>query len=105
MTETYVTATDFRGHVAQITNCVAWKEADGSPQRAVEVPPPPPPESESVELPDPWEGPYEEVKMFYAMVEPRWNESPEMMDWYSKATGRLQYEANLRSRSSLRNSG
>src|SRR5262249_32689847 len=25
MTETYVTATDFRSHVAQITNCVAWR--------------------------------------------------------------------------------
>ena len=25
MTETYVTATDFRSHIAQITNCVAWR--------------------------------------------------------------------------------
>jgi hypothetical protein len=148
MTETYVTATDFRAHVAQITNCVAWRHDRAvvtrhgqemgayvchedleflrrykplkervpsgdvfSPratwdepvgqQKAVDVPPPPDPdEMVSVEVPDPWEGPYEEVKRLHALIEPRRLESPEIMDWFSAATNRLMHEANLRSRSS-----
>src|SRR4051812_5093875 len=138
MTETYVTATDFRAHVAQITNCVAWRhdrvivtrhgqemggfvcqedveflkkhkpmrnkvpsgdvfspraiweDGDaGGVQRAIDVPPPPPPpdpEEETVELPDPWEAPVEEVKRFYEVVKDHWNESPEIMDWFSCAS-------------------
>src|SRR3954469_4953773 len=139
MTETYVTATDFRAHIAQITNCVAWRHdrvivtrhgqeqggfvcqedieflkkhkpmrntmpsgdvfspraiwedgQEGGVQRAIDVPPPEPePEQDWVELPDPWEASEEDVRFFYELVKDRWNESPEMMEWWGKASGRL----------------
>ena len=143
MTETFVTATDFRAHVAQITNCIAWRhdrvvvtrhgqemgalvsfedleflrkykplkekvpsgdvfspraiwdEPDGSPQRAIDVPPPPGPD-DLIELPDPWEMPLEKLQDLYEVVRPGWNQSPEVMEWWSRATGRLQHEKRRR---------
>ena len=140
MTETYVTATDFRAHVAQITNCVAWRhdrvvvtrhgqeiggfvchedleflrrykplrknkvpsgdvfsplatwdDAPDEPQQAIDVPAPPDPDAktEVVQLPDPWQIPYERVKQLYDEFEERRDETEDVAFWFGLAEIRL----------------
>lgn len=140
MTETYVTATDFRSHVAQITNCVAWRhdrvvvtrhgqeiggfvchedleflrrykplrknkvpsgdvfsplatwdDAPDEPQQAFYVPPPPDPDQPQELLPDPDEGPVEQVQEYFDRYK-ECTEPFELMDWCGKAGLRLMRE-------------